>query len=99
MSTCSVHTVWALATKNVDVAARDRQFLDQIIPSVQGLPGYVHGVWARSTDGSRGYNTIVFDDRRNAEGLLAQIEDNMPQSAAAGVQLESLEVMDVIASS
>ena len=42
---------------------------------------------------------MAADDRRNAEGLLAQIEDNMPQSAAAGVQLESLEVMDVIASS
>ena len=87
MSACSVHAVWALAMKDVDVAARDRQFLDRIVPSVQGLPGYVYGVWARSTDGSRSYNTIVFDDRRSAEGLLTQIEDNMSQSTAAGVQL------------
>lgn len=99
MSACSVYTVWTLSTEGVDVAARDRQFLDRIIPGVQGLPGYRHGVWARSTDGTRGHNTIVFDDRHGADGLLAHIEDNQPHSAEAGVHLESLEIMDVIASS
>ena len=99
MSKCSVQTVWTIASENVDVAARDQEFRDRIVPGVQALPGFVQGVWARSADGTRSYNTIVFEDRHTADALIALIEGNKPHSTAAGVHLHSLEILDVIASS
>ncbi len=98
MSRCAVQIVWIMVNHDVDVAARDRHFDDQIAPSVRALPGFVQGVWARSADGNRTYNTIVFDDRIGADTLIDQIETNKPFSAAAGVHLHSLEVLDVTGS-
>ncbi|MDQ2710613.1 MAG: hypothetical protein M3Z25_24640 [Actinomycetota bacterium] len=96
MSKCSVQTVWILQSDGADVPTRDREFEDRIVPSVRALPGFVQGVWARSTDGQRSYNTMVFEDRHSADALIAQIETNKPRSAAAGVRLESLQILDVI---
>ncbi len=39
---------------------------------------------------------MVFEDRHSADALIAQIETTKPRAAAAGVHLESLEIMDVI---
>ena len=96
MSRCSVQTVWTLTSDGVDVPSRDREFEERIVPGVRGLPGFVQGVWARSTDGQRSYNTMVFEDRHSADALIAQIETNKPRSAAAGVHLQSLQILDVI---
>ena len=76
--------------------AETAKFEERIVPSVCALPGFVQGVWARSTDGKRSYNTMVFEDRHSADALVAQIENNKPHSAAAGVHLQSLEILDVI---
>jgi hypothetical protein len=99
MSEYAVSTVWSFADQGVDVAARDREFRERIIPELQQLPGFVHGLWARTPDGSRSHNTLVFDDRGGADALVAHIERNKPHSAAAGVHLESLEILDVVVSS
>lgn len=96
MSKCSVQTVWTLGNNGVDLESRDREFEERIVPGVRALPGFVQGVWARSTDGQRSYNTMVFEDRDGADALVARIEDNKPRSAAAGVHLESLQILDVI---
>jgi hypothetical protein len=97
MSKCSVQTVWNLNNDGVDVPTREREFEERIIPGVRALPGFVQGVFARSTDGQRTHHTVVFDDRHSAEALVAQIEDTKPQAAAVGVHLESLQIMDVVA--
>ena len=97
MGKCSVQTVWTLTNDGVDVPSRDREFEERVVPGVRALPGFVQGVWARSTDGLRSYNTIVFEDRHSADALLTHIETNKPRSAAAGVHLESLEILDVVA--
>jgi len=96
MSKCSVQTVWTLKSEGVDVPSRNREFEERIVPGVRALPGFVQGVWARSTDGQRSYNKMVFEDRHSADALIAQIETTKPRAAAAGVHLESLEIMDVI---
>jgi len=96
MSRYSVQTVWSLTSDGVDVPRRDREFVEHSVPGVRALPGFVQGVWARSTDGQRSYNTMVFEDRDSADALIAQIENNMPRSAAAGVHLESLQILDVV---
>ncbi|WP_454084172.1 hypothetical protein [Georgenia sp. Marseille-Q6866] len=98
MSRCSVTTVWSLSDDNVDTASRDRQFRERIVPELQALPGFVHGVWARTPDGSRSQQMIVFENHRSADALLAHIEANKAESAAVGVHLESLEILDVVAS-
>ncbi|MEP7089786.1 MAG: hypothetical protein ABI776_06710 [Nocardioidaceae bacterium] len=96
MSRCSVQTVWTLESDGNDATTRDREFEERIVPGVRTLPGFVQGVWARSADGQRSYDTMVFEDRHSADALIAQIETNKPRSAAAGVHLESLQVLDVI---
>jgi len=97
MDRCAVQAVWTMAIADIDVEARDRELQERIAPGVRALPGFVHGVWARSADGTRSHNTIVFEDRHAAEALISQIETNKPYSAAAGVHLHSLEIMDVVA--
>lgn len=96
MSKSAVLAVWTMVGEGVDTIQRDDDFRARILPAVQALPGYVRGVWARSADGTRSYNTVVFENQEGAEGLIAQIEDNKPYSSAAGVHLHSLEVLDVI---
>ena len=96
MDACAVQAVWTMTTTGIDTHERDAQLRDRIAPGVAALPGFVQGIWARSTDGTRSYNTIVFADRAGADALLAHIEENRPYSTAAGVHLHSLEIMDVI---
>jgi hypothetical protein len=96
MSRYSVQTEWSLTSDGVDVPRRDREFVEHIVPGVRALPGFVQGVWARSTDGQRSYNTMVFEDRDSADALIAQIENNMARSSAVGVHLESLQILDVV---
>lgn len=96
---CSVYAVWTLANDHSDVDARDRELRDRIIPGVRALPGFVQGVWARSADGTRAYNTIVFEDRDGADALIAHIQLNRPFSTAAGVHLHSVEIQNVVATS
>jgi hypothetical protein len=98
MSKCSVQTVWTLQSDGVDVPARDHEFEERVVPGVRALPGFVQGVWARSTDGQRSCSTMVFEDRRSAAALIDQIQSNTSRSSAAGVHLQSLEILDVIVS-
>ena len=96
MNRYAVQAAWRMADEGVDATRRDEELRTRIIPEVSALPGFVHGVWARSEDGARSHHTIVFEDRAGAEALVAHVEKNMPYSTAAGVYLESIEVMGVI---
>lgn len=94
MTRCAVQAVWTLTGADNETPTRDEVFRDRIAPGVAALPGFVLGVWARSSDGTRSHHTVVFDDRVGADALVAQIEANKPYSTAAGVHLHSLEIMD-----
>jgi hypothetical protein len=96
MNRCAVQAVWTMAEAGSDAGKRDDELRDRIVPGVTALPGFVLGIWARSADGTRSHNTIVFEDPAGADALVAQIEANKPRSTAAGVHLHSLEIMDVI---
>ena len=98
MARCAVQAVWTMAGTASDPHARDDELRDRIAPGVAALPGFVQGVWARSVDGTRSHNMIVFENRDGADALVAHIEQNKPYSAAAGVHLHSLEMMDVVVS-
>ena len=61
---------YALVT-TVDLGGRSAeeqtQLLEtQVVPVVKGLPGFEHGMWARSADGSTGIGIVLFESEEHA---------------------------------
>ena len=94
----AVQAVWTMDMVGVDTASRDRELVEQIIPSVRAMPGYVDAIHARSADGIRSYATIVFDGRDGAEAFMGNVTRDLSGAIASGVHLHSIEILDVIGS-
>jgi hypothetical protein len=88
---------WA-ADVNGDMEAGARELRERIVPGVRAMPGFQHGAWSRSEDGSRLYSTIVFDAPEAAEALVASVHGNRSHAAASGVHLVSIEIQPLVAS-
>jgi hypothetical protein len=85
-----MHAVVIPVTFNDSTAARAE--LDQLVPQVSGIPGFVAGYWvALSQD--QGTAMVVFDSEDSAKALAAQA-----QAAPAGaVTPGRIEVGEVLA--
>ncbi len=69
--------------------------LDQVVPQVSGMPGFVAGYWvARSTD--QGLAVIVFDSEEAAQGF-ADFLKSAPDSPGVTLDRESIVVGEVLA--
>jgi hypothetical protein len=69
--------------------------LDQVVPQVSGLPGFVAGYWmARSAD--QGLALIVFDSEEAAQGF-ADFLKSTPDAPGVTLDRESIGVAEVLA--
>jgi hypothetical protein len=69
--------------------------LDQIVPQVSGLPGFVAGYWiARSAD--QGLAVIVFDSQEAAQGF-ADFLKTAPDGGGVTLDRDSIVVAEVLA--
>ena len=77
---------------------QQRELETRIVPSVRATAGFVEGRWTRRSDGERHASFVVFDDEASAMRFAESVRGAAQHQRAAGVENESLEVYEVIAS-
>jgi antibiotic biosynthesis monooxygenase (ABM) superfamily enzyme len=75
-------------------AEAEEGLVQQIVPMIKGLPGYLSSVHISSPDGSRGMGIILFDSEETARAA-AQIWAANPPPPEAPITVESREVWQV----
>lgn len=77
---------------------QQRGLEERIIPLTRSQPGFVQGRWTRVADGVRHIAYVEFDSAANAAAFAAAVRDPAQARArdAAGVNNESLDVLEVI---
>jgi hypothetical protein len=69
--------------------------LDQVVPQVSGLPGFVAGYWmARSAD--QGLAVVVFDSEEAAQGF-ADFLKTAPDEGGVRLDRDSIVVAEILA--
>jgi hypothetical protein len=69
--------------------------LDQVVPQVSGLPGFVAGYWmVRSAD--QGLAVVVFDSQEAAQGFAGFLK-TAPDEAGVRLDRDSIVVAEVLA--
>jgi hypothetical protein len=69
--------------------------LEQVVPHVSGLPGFVAGYWTEHSD-NQGLALIVFDSREAAQGF-ADFLKAAPDAPGVTPNRESIGVCEVLA--
>jgi hypothetical protein len=87
-----------VATWELDAARilRTAPILHQVtIPQVKETPGFIRGVWLRTSDLTRSINVLIYDSEEHA--LAAKARAEQPMHPEAPVRLLSAEVFEVLA--
>jgi hypothetical protein len=90
-----------LATFTIDLAQEDRQreaLNAFIVPGVRQFPGFVAGSWTIDRGASESLVLITYDSLEAAEAMSENIRGNAQDQAAAGLELVSVRILDVVAS-
>ncbi|MFT3835595.1 MAG: hypothetical protein QM723_01185 [Myxococcaceae bacterium] len=77
-------------------AMQNKELRERIVPMVSHQPGFVSGYWSEDTASSKSHSFVVFDTLEHAQGLEAFVRQN-GGSKEAGVAMESLQVVQIIA--
>jgi hypothetical protein len=84
---------------DLDREAEQRAGLEQmIVPGVRNAPGVVTGQWTLDRSTAESVVLITYDSATAAADMAANIRANADNQKAAGIQLVSVRVVDVIAS-
>jgi hypothetical protein len=75
-------------------AEADEGLVKQVVPTCQGLAGYVTSLHVGSPDGTRGIGIIVFDTEESARAAAQTMASDAPP-AGAPVTIESSEIWRV----
>lgn len=89
-----MHAVVATAT--VHDFDRARQGLDQMVPTIAAVPGFVTGYWTRSED-NRGLSMVVFESEDAARQVAERLRSEGPPDPEA-VTIDTVEVREVVKS-
>ncbi len=77
-------------------AMQNKELRERIVPMVSHQPGFVSGYWSEDSATSKSHSFIVFDTLEHAKGLEAFVRQN-GSNAEAGVAMESLQVVQIVA--
>src|SRR5687767_12115901 len=89
-----------LATFRMDLAreAEQRAGLEQmIVPGVRAAPGVVSGHWTLDREESQSIVLITYSSREAAEPMAENIRGNAANQARSGLELLSLRILEVVA--
>jgi hypothetical protein len=89
-----MHAVVAKAT--IHDFDRARQGLDQMVPEIAGVPGFVAGYWTRSED-DQGLSMVVFESEDAARNVADRLRSEGPPDPDA-VTIDDVEVREVVKS-
>jgi hypothetical protein len=94
-----MHAIVGIFKMDRTKAAEQRVELhERIIPMVKQLPGLVAAYWSYDPETFRHYSHIVFETAEAARQLAAMVtsQARAAEASAAGVAIESLDVVEVI---
>jgi len=89
-----------LATFDMDLSreAEQREGLDRmIVPGVRDAPGVVSGHWTLDREASQSIVLITYATRGAAEAMVENIRGNAANQAQAGLDLVSVRILEVAA--
>ncbi len=89
-----------LATFTMDPSREEEQrfVLDHVIvPGVTASPGFVSGHWTFDRAASQSLVLLTFESAEHAEAMVVNVRGNAENQRAAGIELESIRVLEVIA--
>ncbi len=75
---------------------RARQGLDQMVPTIAGVPGFVSGYWTRSED-DQGLSMIMFESEDAARQVAERLRSEGPPDPEA-VTIDNVDVREVVKS-
>ncbi len=75
---------------------RARQGLDQMVPTIAGVPGFVTGHWTRSED-NQGLSMVVFQSEDAARQVAERLRSEGPPDPEA-VTIDNVDVREVVKS-
>ena len=78
-------------------AEADEQLKKTVIPMIKSQPGFVATYHMATADGNHGVGLVVFDSEENAAAA-AQGLNSMPRPDDAPVTIDSVQVLQVVAS-
>ncbi len=70
---------------------------EQIVPQVRQSPGFVAAYWLGDRAAGTTHSTVVLEDEEAARRFQAFVEGNPANREQAGVRLESLTLVEVLA--
>jgi hypothetical protein len=89
-----MHAVVATAT--IHDFEKARQGLDQMVPAIAQVPGFVTGHWTRSEENS-GLSMIVFESEDAAQQVAERLRTEGPPDPNA-VTIDTVDVREVVKS-
>lgn len=95
MSMYAVVGNWTLAEGHWEEQLRGLH--EQIVPLVRQSPGFVAGYWLGDRATGKTHSTIILEDEEAARRFQAFVEGNPASREQAGVRLESLTIVEVLA--
>jgi hypothetical protein len=69
-----------------------------IVPGVASAPGFVTGHWTLDRDGSQSFVLLTFESAERAEAMASNVRANADNQRAAGIELLSIQVLEVTVS-
>ncbi|HZB07015.1 MAG TPA: DUF3110 domain-containing protein [Thermoleophilaceae bacterium] len=85
-----------IATATLHDFERARQGLDQMVPTIAQVPGFVTGYWTRSED-NQGLSMVVFESEDAAQQVAERLRSEGPPDPEA-VTIDNVEVREVVKS-
>jgi hypothetical protein len=89
-----------IATFHMELAreAEQRAALEQmIVPGVRNAPGVITGHWTLDRSTAESVVLITYDSSTAAESMAANIRANADNQKAVGIELVSVRIVDLIA--
>jgi heme-degrading monooxygenase HmoA len=85
-----------IATATLHDFERARQGLDEMVPPIAQIPGFVAGYWTRSED-NQGLSMVVFESEDAARQVAERLRSEGPPDPEA-VTIDNVEVREVVKS-
>ena len=85
-----------IATATLHDFERARAGLDQMVPAIAQVPGFVAGYWTRSED-NQGLSMVVFESEDSAQQVAERLRTEGPPNPEA-VTIDNVEVREVVKS-
>ena len=89
-----------LATFRMDLdrEPEQRAVLERVIvPGVANSPGFVSGHWTLDRESSQSFVLLTFESAAHANAMASNVTANAENQRAAGIELVSIQVLEVTA--